>query len=70
MWSPAFHLHQDVLLDDVCKFLPLLLALIHFLFEVSDLPAEDVEPMAIRGPVCNGTDEGRIGIFEGLPSGK
>lgn len=70
VWSPAFHLHQDVLLDDVRKFLPLLLALVHFLFEVSDLPTKDVEPMAICGSVCNGADEGRIGIFEGLTSGK
>jgi hypothetical protein len=64
--SPTFHLDQDVLLDDVCEFLPLLLTLVHFLFEVSDLPANNVEPMAIRGSVCDGTDEGSIGIFEGL----
>jgi hypothetical protein len=70
MWSPTFHLHQNVLLDDVCKLLPLLLALVHFFFEVSDLPTKDIEPMAVCGSVCNGTDEGRIGIFEGLTSDK
>ena len=66
VWSPTFHLDQDVLLDDVCEFLPLLLALVHFFFEVSDLPANNVEPMAICGSVRDGTDEGSIGIFEGL----
>jgi hypothetical protein len=54
------------LLDDVRKFLFLLFALVHLLFQVSDLPADDVEPMAVRGFVCDRADEGRIGIFEGL----
>lgn len=70
VWSPTFHLDQDVLLDDVCEFLPLLLALVHFLFEVSYLPANNVEPMAICGFVRDGTDEGGIGIFEGLALGE
>jgi hypothetical protein len=70
VWSPTFRLHQNVLLDDVREFLPLLLPLVHLLFKVCDLPAKNVEPMAICGSVCDGTDEGRIGIFEGLTFGK
>lgn len=66
MGSPAFNLHQNILLDDVRKFLFLLFALVHFLFQVSDLPADDVEPMAVYGSVCDRADEGRIGVFEGL----
>jgi hypothetical protein len=54
------------LLNDVRKFLFLLFALVHFLFQVSDLPADDVEPMAVRGSVRDRADEGCIGIFEGL----
>lgn len=54
------------MLDDVRKFLFLLFALVHFLFQVSDLPADGVETMAVCGSVCDRADEGRIGIFEGL----
>jgi hypothetical protein len=64
--SPAFHLHQNILLDDVRKFLFLLFTLVHFLFQVSDLPADGVEPMTVCGSVCDRADEGRIRIFEGL----
>lgn len=68
--SSAFHLHKDVLLDDVRKFLLLLFALVHFLFQVSYLSADDVEPMAVCGSVCDRTDEGRVRIFKGLALNK
>jgi hypothetical protein len=58
------------LLDDVCKLLPLLFTLVHFLFKVSDLSAKNVEPMAICGSVGDGADEGCIRVFEGLTSSK
>jgi hypothetical protein len=64
--SSAFHLHQDILLDDVRKLFLLLFTFVHFLFQVSYLPAEDVEPMAVCGSVCDRADEGSIGIFKGL----
>jgi hypothetical protein len=68
--SSAFHLHQNVLLNDICQFLLLLFALVHFLLQVSDLLAKDIEPMAICRSVCYGTDESRVGVFEGLAKNK
>lgn len=64
--SSTFHLHKDVLLDDVRKFLLLLFALVHLLFQVSYLPADDVEPMAVCGSICDRADEGRVRVFKGL----
>jgi len=68
--SPAFYLHQHGLLNDVCEFLLLLFALVHFLFQVSYLLAKDVKAMAICGTIRDGTDEGCVGIFKRLTSDK
>jgi hypothetical protein len=70
MGSPAPHFHQNILFDDICEFFLLLLPLVHFLFQVGDLPAESVKPMGISRPVCDGTNKSRVWIFEGLTTGK
>jgi hypothetical protein len=63
---PAFYLLETVLLDDICHLLLLLLTLGDLLLQLGDLFLERIETVAVGRAVANGTDKGRVGVFEGL----
>lgn len=64
-WTSAFDLDQVALLDNICHFLLLLLSLICFFLQLSNLPRNIVEAVRVGRTVRNRTNKSGIGIFKG-----
>ena len=61
--------NQDILLDNVCHLLLLLLALVHLLLQVGDLFRDGVKAAPVSRPVRDRTDECGVRVLKRLAPG-